>query len=383
MAACFRCEEFRFVETRGRGFRIHLLRNAALPERRHSMKHVRKALVAFIPVILAFAPAAVAQPQLVLPDPSPKASASQTVGLTDLTVTYHRPAVNKRKIWGGLVPYGDVWRAGANENTTLSSSTPFTFGGKAVPAGTYGLHMLPSEGDWTVILSSQAKAWGSFSYDAKEDVVRATAKPEAADFVERLHYVFDEPTSDATVLALRWEKLRVAVPITVDAKQVTLASIRDQLRGLPRFSWQGWNQAASWCARNNVTTDEALAWADRSISMQRTFANLRTKAALLEKNGDAKTAAQLRAEAMPLAIEADINNLGYQLLGDNKTAEALDMFRKNVKEHPQSWNVWDSLGEGLEKSGDAKGARENYQKALAMAPEDQRKRISDILARLK
>ena len=347
------------------------------------MKPVRTAFVAFVPVFLAFASAAPAQPQLVLPDASPKASVSQTVGLAEFKVTYHRPAVNKRKIWGALVPYGDVWRAGANENTTLSASTPFTFGGKAVPAGTYGLHMLPAEGDWTVILSSQAKAWGSFSYDSKEDVVRVSAKPEPADFVERLAFTFDEPTNDATALALRWEKLRVAIPIAIDTKQVTLESIREQMRGLPRFSWQGWNQAAAWCARNNVNTDEALAWADRSISMQKTFANLRTKAALLEKKGDAKTAAALRAEAMPLATEVDVNNLGYQLLGEGKTAEALDFFRKNAVDHPQSWNVWDSLAEGLEKAGDAKGARENYQKALAMAPEDQRKRINDIIAKLK
>ncbi len=347
------------------------------------MKRFTRALIAFVPAFLAFAPAASAQPQLVLPEGSPKASVSQTVGLTEFKVTYHRPAVNKRKIWGALVPYGGVWRAGANENTTLFASTPFTFGGKAVPAGTYGLHMLPAEGDWTVILSSQAKAWGSFTYDQKEDVARVSVKPEPADFVERLAFTFDEPTGDATALALRWEKLRVAVPITVDTKEVTLASIRDQLRGLPRFSWQGWNGAAAWCARNNITTDEAMAWADRSISMQKNLVNLRTKAALLEKKGDAKTAAALRAEAMSLATEVEVNNLGYQLLGDNKIAEALEMFRKNAKDHPQSWNVWDSLAEGLEKSGDAKGARENYQKALATAPEDQKKRITDIIGRLK
>jgi tetratricopeptide (TPR) repeat protein len=347
------------------------------------MRRFTRALVAFVPAFLAFAPAAPGQVPLVLPDPSPKASVSQNVGLAEFRVTYHRPAVNKRKIWGGLVPYGDVWRAGANENTTLTASTPFTFGGKAVPAGTYGLHMLPAEGDWAVILSSQAKAWGSFSYDQKEDVVRVTVKPETADFVERLAFTFDEPTGDATALALRWEKLRVAVPIAVDAKQVTVASIHDQLRGLPRFSWQGWNQAANWCARNDVNLDEAVTWADRSISMQKTFPNLRTKALLLEKKGDAKAAAALRAEALPLATEADVNNLGYQLLGDNKIADALDMFRKNAKDHPQSWNVWDSLAEGLEKSGDVKGARENYQKALPMAPEDQKKRITDIIGRLK
>ena len=347
------------------------------------MKRFNRALLSFIPVFLAFVPAAQAQVPIALPDGSPKASVSQTVGLTDFTVTYHRPAVNKRKIWGGLVPYGDTWRAGANENTTLSASTPFTFGGKSVPAGTYGVHMHPSDGEWAVVLSSQSKAWGRFSYDAKEDVVRVSAKPEAADHVERLAYTFDDPGNDSTALALRWEKLRIAVPITVDTKAVTLASVRDQMRGLPRFSWQGWNQAAGWCARNDVITDEALAWADRSIAMQKTFPNLRTKALLLEKKGDAKAAAALRAEALPLASEADVNNLGYQLLGENKTAEALEYFRKNTKEHPLSWNVWDSLAEGLAKSGDAKGAREYYEKALGMAPADQKQRISAELGKLK
>jgi tetratricopeptide (TPR) repeat protein len=347
------------------------------------MKPVRTVFLAFVPVFLAFAPAALAQPQLVLPDASPKASVSQAVGLAEFVVTYHRPAVNKRKVWGGIVPYGEVWRAGANENTTLTATTPFAFGGKAVPAGTYGVHILPAEGEWTVILSSQAKAWGSYSYDQKEDVVRVAVKPEAAEVVERLAFTFDEPTNEATALALRWEKLRVAVPITIDAKQVTLASIREQLRGLPRFSWQGWNQAAAWCARNDVTTDEAFAWADRSIAMQRTFGNLRTKAALLEKKGDAKAAAALRAEALTLATEVDVNLLGYQLLGDGKTAEALELFRKNTKDNPRSWNVWDSLAEGLAKSGDAKGAREHYEKALAMAPEDQKKRISGEIGKLK
>jgi tetratricopeptide (TPR) repeat protein len=347
------------------------------------MKRVRTAFVALATVFLAFTLDLSAQVPIALPDPSPKAAVSQTVGLSDLTVTYHRPAVNKRKVWGGLVPYDTIWRAGANENTTLTVSSPFTFGGKAVPAGTYGLHMLPAEGDWAVILSSQAKAWGSFSYDQKEDVVRVSVKPESGDFVERLFYTFDEPTGDATTLALHWEKLRVAVPITVDSKQVALASIRDQLRGLPRFSWQGWNQAAAWSARNDIATDEALGWADRSIKMQKTFANLRTKALLLEKRGDAKGAEALRTEALPLATEADVNNLGYQRLGEDKVAEALELFRKNAKDHPASWNVWDSLAEGLEKSGDKKGARENYQKALTMAPDDQKKRLTDTIEKLK
>ena len=265
---------------------------------------VRAAFLAFVPVFLAFVPAAQAQVPLALPDGSPKAAVSQTVGLSEFTVNYHRPAVNKRKIWGGLVPYGDVWRAGANENTTLAASTPFTFGGKAVPAGTYGLHMLPSEG--RVDGDPERAGEGLGKLQLRREGRR---RPRGREARARRTSSNGSPTrstsprTDATALALRWEKLRVAVPITVDTKAVTLASIRDQLRGLPRFSWQGWNQAANWCARNDVTTDEALAWADRSLSMQKTFANLRTKALLVEKKGDVKAAAALRAEALPLATE--------------------------------------------------------------------------------
>ena len=164
---------------------------------------------------------------------------------------------------------------------------------------------------------------------------------------------------------------------------MTLASIKEQLRGLPRFSWQGWNQAATWCLRNKTDLDEAMKWADRSVSMTPTYQNLRTKAGLLELKGDAAGAAEARKRAETLATEADINNRGYALLGEGKIDEALALFRRNTVDHPGSWNVWDSLGEALEKKGDKAGAVANYTKALAMAPEDQKKRITDVLARLK
>lgn len=324
-------------------------------------------------------------PPLTLPDVSPKASVSQTVGLTDVTISYHRPAVNKRKIWGELVPYNEVWRAGANENTTIAFSTPVTVGGKKLPAGTYGLHMLPGEKEWSVMLSSVASAWGSFSYDAKEDAVRFSVVPKpASDFQERLEYRFEDPTENSVNALLQWEKLQLSFPITVDTKAVVLESLKSQLRGLPRFSWQGWNQAAQWSVRNDVDLDQALAWADRSIGVQANFQNLRTKAAILEKKGDAKTAQELRDRAMKIATETDLNTYGYQLLGEKKTDEAIAIFRKNVKDHPDSWNTYDSLAEALAAKGDKKAALENYNKALSMtADPDQKKRINGILARLK
>ncbi len=347
------------------------------------MKRSTLRYLALVSVFAAHAPAANAQTPLKLPEASPAATVTQAVGLAEFTVSYHRPAVNKREIWGKLVPYGEVWRAGANENTTLTASTPFTFGGKALPAGTYGVHVLPAADEWTFILSRESRAWGSFSYDVKEDAARVEAKPAAAEFTERLTWSFDDPTADGTALTLRWEKLRASVPIGIDAKAVVLADIREQLRGLPRFGWQGWNQAAAWCLRNKTNLDEAATWADRSISMTPTYQNLRTKAGLLELKGDKDGAEAARAKAQALATEADVNNQGYALLAEGKTDEAIAVFRKNAADHPGSWNVWDSLAEGLEKKGDKAGAIEKYTKALSLAPEAQKKRITDTLARLK
>jgi predicted negative regulator of RcsB-dependent stress response len=335
--------------------------------------------------LLAGAGTAVAQlPPLTLPQASPEATVSQVVGLTEISIDYHRPAVNKRKVWGDLVPYGQTWRAGANENTTIEFSSPVTIGGKKVPAGKYGLHMLPTEKDWSVMLSSTSTAWGSFSYDEKEDVVRFPVTPKPADFEERLEYRFENPTDTSVDVVMQWEKLSVSFPIAVDTNAVVMDSLQKQLRGLPRFGWQAWNQAAQWALQHDTDLDQALKWADQSIATQTTFANLRTKAGILEKKGDVKAAEDMRAQAMKIATEADINQLGYQLLGQKKTDEALAMFRKNVKDYPNSWNVYDSLGEALAASGNTKAAVENYNKAMSMTTDPvQKKRIQDILAKMK
>ena len=244
--------------------------------------------------------------------------------------------------------------------------------------------MIPGPSKWTVVLSNVATAWGSFSYDEKEDAVRLTATPAQTEFEESLEYRFSNPTETSVTVVLHWEKLQVGFPVGVDTKAVTLASLKGQLRGLARFSWQPWNQAAQWCLRNDHELDEALAWVDRSIGMQATYPNLTTKAGILEKKKDLKGAAELRAQAMKVATEADVNNLAYQLLGEKKVPEALALFRKNVKEHPDSWNCYDSLGEALATTGDKKGAAENYARAKALAkdPADQ-KRIAAILAKLE
>src|SRR5262249_2019862 len=159
---------------------------------------------------------------------------AQTVGLTEIAIAYHRPAVNKREIFGGLVPWNDVWRAGANQNTTISFSTPVKIGGKALAAGTYGLHMIPSQKSWTIIFSKTADGWGSFTYDPKEDALRISATPRAAELEERLSYTFDDPNDTKTTITLRWEKVAVGFLVEVDTPAAVMANMRHELRGLAR-----------------------------------------------------------------------------------------------------------------------------------------------------
>ena len=341
----------------------------------------------FLAVLLLSAaitsPALAQAPVLTLPEPSQQASITQRVGLTDLTVTFHRPAVRKRPIWGTVVPFGEVWRAGANENTVLTLSSSATIGGQQVPAGAYGVHMIPAKGDWTIILSKESTAWGSFFYDQKNDAARFTVTPRPAEHQEHLGYSFEDPTETGVSLVMRWEKLAVPIAIAVDTSAVVLESLRRELHGLPGFFWQSFARAANWAAQHNASLDEADAWADRAVSLNRNFTTLRAKALVAEKRGDAAAGASLRQEALTLANEADMNAHGYELLQSGKVDEAIEVFRNNTKKYPESWNVYDSLGEALALKGDKAGAKMQYEKALSMVRDAvNRKRIEGILTGL-
>jgi hypothetical protein len=351
------------------------------------MLHLRPLAVAcaVLAAAVTLAPTSSAQaPPLVFPKQSPRASVGQTIGLTSIAITYDRPAVDGREIWGGLVPFDTVWRAGANENTVISFTSPVTIGGKTLEPGRYGVHMIPTKGGWTVIFSREANAWGSFSYDPAEDALRITATPVADEMHERLEYTFDDPTDSSVVTTLRWEKLAVPFTISVDSRTVVVDSLRQQLRGLARFSWQPWSQAAAWCAANHVNLDEATAWADRSIGLNQNFTNLRVKAALLDQRGDKAGAAAAAQRSLAVANEADMNTYGYLLMGQGKVDSAIAIFRKNTRDYPKSWNTYDSLGEAYARKGDKKLASASYAKALAMVDTDvQKKRIEGVLAGLR
>jgi hypothetical protein len=140
-----------------------------------------------------------------LPRQSQGAKITQRIGITDVTITYHRPLVNNRKIWGALVPYGQVWRSGANENTTISFSDPVTIEGKLLEAGTYGLHMIPNADEWTVIFSRNYTSWGSFTYNQAEDALRVMVKAQTAEMHNALTYDFDQLQPDSALVVMQWE----------------------------------------------------------------------------------------------------------------------------------------------------------------------------------
>ena len=328
----------------------------------------------------------IAQVPMALPEVSQRAEITQRIGYTDVTIVYHSPYVNGRKIWDELVPYGKVWRAGANENTTISFTDDVQINGNTLPAGTYGLHMIPNDNEWTIIFSKNHTSWGSFFYNKEEDALRVTAKPAPHEFQDWLDYNFTERKAASANVTLSWEKIRVPFTVGVDVNAVALRKIREQLRNMPGFSWHGWEEAAHYCIMNKTNYDEALKWINRSIQMQENYTNVAAKAQLLTLMGNTKEAAEAKGKVMGLLASADetqVNAFGYELMNENDAATALEVFRLNIKKHPDSWNAYDSMGEAYNNTGDRKQSLTNYKTALSKAPAEQKDRIKKVIAMLE
>jgi tetratricopeptide (TPR) repeat protein len=278
-----------------------------------------------------------AQSILTLPEASQRAVVSQRLGLTDITVTYHRPLAGTRKIWGGIVPYGQVWRAGANENTTIEFSTPVTVEGQPLAKGIYGLHMMPDTDSWTVIFSKNSSSWGSFTYNQAEDALRVTVKPQPAETHNALTYDFDEVKPDSAVVKLQWEKL--AVPFTVSANEieVTLASLREELRSGKQYVWESGAEAAQYCLANKIALEEGLGWANKSIAIEERFENLILKADLLKALNHDTESASVREKAMSAANVTQIYFYARNLQAQNQPSQAVEIFKVAVKRFPDHW----------------------------------------------
>lgn len=251
------------------------------------------------------------------------ASVSQTIGVTDISISYHRPGVKDREIWGTrLVPYGGKpypWRAGANENTRITFSTDVTINGEPLPAGAYGFHIIPTEDEWTLVFSNASNAWGSFSYNPDQDALRINVTPTECDHREWLVYGFDDIGDDYAVAYMEWEKKRIEFTIKVDLAETVLSSFREQLTNVGGFTWTANYQAANWCLENEINTEEALQWADNSIRWNKNDFNLTLKAKLLKSLGrdtEAKATMLEAIEAAPDERKEDARNAYQDLFGE-------------------------------------------------------------------
>lgn len=229
------------------------------------------------------------------PRPSPKASVSQVVGVTQIDIAYSRPGVKGRQIWGGLVPYGQVWRTGANEATTIAFSTDVQVEGKPLPAGRYALFTIPTADKWTVVFNRQGDQWGAFDHDPEEDALRVEIVPREAPQLERMAFTIPEVTDTSAVIELRWEKLAVPFTVTVDTPRLAAeraakeASAADASAG----TLSAW---ARWALESDTAIDQAVGWAARSVQGEgaKSYWAGSVHARLLAKAG---RAAEARAEA--------------------------------------------------------------------------------------
>lgn len=374
-------------------------------------RKIRLGLLSFAPLIGLSASVFAAQGLTFPPNgENPQASVTQAIGPVRVTVEYSSPRVvrgkNDRagKIWGELVPWGmsDLgfngcascpWRAGANENTTLAVTHAVKVQGQALPAGTYGLHMIPGQDEWTVIFSRDAGSWGSFWYDAKNDALRVKTKAGKSEYHEWLTYEFTEREPAKATLALKWEELQVPLSIAVEnVNQLWVDNMRADLRGFAGFNWQNWQQAAAFCAQKNVNLAEGLKWAERAVSDptwgggDENFTTLATLSLLQSLNGRAEESAKTFDKALnhPTARPVQIHQAGRQLLASGNKEQALRVFQFNAKRFPNQWPVHVGLMRGYAAMGDKKKALEEARLALAQAPDEgNRKNLQGLVKLLE
>ena len=342
------------------------------------------------------------------PGDNQRATVTQSIGPVKVTLDYSSPRVVLRgndrrgKIWGGLVPYGlsDLgyndcpkcpWRAGANMNTTFAVTHDVKVEGQTLPAGIYGLHMIPGEAEWTVIFSKHSNSWGSYWYDPKEDALRVTVKPAKSEYHEWLTYEFTEREPAKATVALKWEELAVPVRIAVpNVNDLWVEGLRSQLRAGLGFSWQYLQEAADWCVQNKVNLPEALQWAEKSLTPQvggsENFSTLSTLWRAQDANGKSADAAKTleKALASPTATPISMHGLARQLQAAGKNAEANRIFFANAKRFPGQWPVNVGLMRAYASEGDKKKALEYAKRAAAEAPDPvNKKNLENLVKRLE
>lgn len=318
-----------------------------------------------------------------LPRPSQGAKVTQRVGITDITISYHRPLVNNRKVWDDLVPYGKVWRAGANENTTITFSDPVTVEGKPLDQGTYGLHMIPNANEWTIIFSKNSTSWGAFTYDQSEDALRVNVKPQAAEMHNALTYDFDQLAPDSTVVLLEWEKVAVPFKVGVDVHNVVQASLKKQLRNLSQYTWMSGDDAANYLLAEKVGLDDALKYVEASITNEDRYDNELTKSQVLTALNRKDEAAATEKKALALASPLQVHIYARGLQGQKRSEEAFAIFRTNAQKHPEMWFVHSGMARIYCSQGKFDDAAKEMKVALEKAPGNQKSYLDGLVKKLE
>jgi hypothetical protein len=272
---------------------------------------------------------------------SQRSSTVQRIGTTDVTIVYHSPLVQGRKIFGGVVPFDFVvdgkeypWRAGSNKNTTIVFTHPVKIEGKPLPAGSYGFHVFVKEKEWTMIFSKNFESWGSFQYTKEEDALRVTVPAEKSSFQEWLSYTFIDREAESAAVELRWEETKASFKVEVDVNQNILNDLTEKEDKSAGDYLTFARQTAKMYPEN---VDAALELVDTSISMKKGFHNQMFKADLMIKSGDSK-GASLKDDALASAEGFDMYYYGlsaYLLKGDKK--ESFQLLSDYLTQKPEDW----------------------------------------------
>lgn len=278
--------------------------------RQFSLAFVSGMLLSVLPGLsvqaqMAAKPALPAASLLPLPQASPHVLLSHTVGLSEVTVDYHAPSVRNRQIWQGLVPYNQIWRAGANENTLITFTDTVRINGKTLPAGQYSFFVFPrSDQDWDMVFNRVTTHWGAEKYEEKEDVLRVPVVPEESAFHETLLYWFSDVKPGSAHLNLSWEKKTVSIYIDTNVQARVVAGIEKAVAQRPG-DWQLLAQAADYLVQNNLNAERALYFINESIRLRDVYTNNWIKARLLASKLDYDTAIVYARKAIKLGDKDD------------------------------------------------------------------------------
>lgn len=353
--------------------------------------------ISFLSVLFFIAVNSFAQMDLPPSGGNPRAKITEEVGITDITISYGRPDVNGRegKIWGNLVTYGfstgslltnkntNPWRAGANDNTTISFEHDVKVEGKNLKAGTYGLSMAVWPDSIMIIFSSQSNAWGSFYYEDKYDALRVVVKPVWLEkSVEWLKYEFIEQREKYCVVAMQWEKLSIPFKIEVDVDNIVINRLREQVTGQKGFNQLNLVAAANYCLNKNINLEEALVWAQRAAGLK-SFGTLTTLSNAYSKNNKLSQADSTMNEALVFANPNQYLGSGRGMITAKRLERALEIFNANEKKNGDVYAVNAGFMSYYAAKGDFTKALEYANKALAQAPEPQKATISANIVKLK